>query len=112
VSSAKLLMLSYGRVPPNISMKMHPIAQRSTFSVIFVLQSKSSGAMYLGDPPLFFFEMCVRSMDSVSPKSHNFTFKFRSRTTFCVFRSLWTTTGFCECRYLTPSANCMHMLMA
>jgi len=36
---------------------MTPHDQMSTFSVIFVLQSKSSGAMYRGEPPLFFLVM-------------------------------------------------------
>mmetsp|Transcript_86426 Transcript_86426/g.268586 ORF Transcript_86426/g.268586 Transcript_86426/m.268586 type:complete len:206 (+) Transcript_86426:182-799(+) len=111
VRSAKVLMPSYGRGPPKTSVKMQPIDQMSTFSVIFDLLSKSSGAMYRGEPPLFFFVMCVRSMDSVRPKSQSFRFKFMSRTTFRDFRSRCTTTGVCECRYITPSASCRHMFV-
>eukprot|EP00437_Effrenium_voratum_P072128 CAMPEP_0181507828 /NCGR_PEP_ID=MMETSP1110-20121109/59380_1 /TAXON_ID=174948 /ORGANISM="Symbiodinium sp., Strain CCMP421" /LENGTH=44 /DNA_ID= /DNA_START= /DNA_END= /DNA_ORIENTATION= len=41
-----------------------PKAQTSTFSVIFPRESKSSGAMYLGDPPSLSLRlMWVFSMD-------------------------------------------------
>merc|ERR1719375_2968337 len=93
-------------------MKMHPMAHTSTFSVIFDLLSKSSGAIYRGEPPLFFFVMCVLSMDSVSPKSQILMFKLRSSTTFKDLRSRWTTVGVCECKYITASATCRVILVA
>mmetsp|Transcript_93313 Transcript_93313/g.263840 ORF Transcript_93313/g.263840 Transcript_93313/m.263840 type:complete len:206 (-) Transcript_93313:376-993(-) len=111
VRSARVLMPSYGRGPPKISAKMQPVDQMSTFSVIFDLPSKSSGAMYRGEPPLFFFVMWVRSMDSVRPKSHSLRLRFKSKTTFKDFKSRCTTTGCCECRYMTPSVSCRHMLV-
>mmetsp|Transcript_66059 Transcript_66059/g.177655 ORF Transcript_66059/g.177655 Transcript_66059/m.177655 type:complete len:271 (+) Transcript_66059:167-979(+) len=112
VRSARVLMPWYGSVPPKISVNMQPIDQMSTFSVIFDLLSKSSGAMYLGEPPLFFFVMWVRSIGSVRPKSQILTFKLRSRTTLSDFRSRCTIVGVCEWRYITPSAICKHMFNA
>mmetsp|Transcript_108005 Transcript_108005/g.344339 ORF Transcript_108005/g.344339 Transcript_108005/m.344339 type:complete len:239 (-) Transcript_108005:218-934(-) len=111
VRSARVLMPSYGSGPPKISLKMQPADQMSTFSVIFDLLSKSSGAMYRGDPPLFFLVMWVRSMDSVRPKSQSLRLRFRSKTTLRDLRSRCTTTGFWQCKYITPSASCKHMLV-
>mmetsp|Transcript_14293 Transcript_14293/g.42554 ORF Transcript_14293/g.42554 Transcript_14293/m.42554 type:complete len:204 (+) Transcript_14293:222-833(+) len=111
VRSANVVISAYGRGPPWISTKMQPIAQTSIFSVIFVLLSNSSGAMYLGEPPLFFFVMWVRSMGSVRPKSQIFMFRLRSKTMFSDLRSRCTIVGFWECRYITPSATCRHMLV-
>mmetsp|Transcript_18055 Transcript_18055/g.34727 ORF Transcript_18055/g.34727 Transcript_18055/m.34727 type:complete len:203 (+) Transcript_18055:364-972(+) len=112
VRSAKVLIVSYGNGPPCISTKMQPMAQTSIFSVILVLLSKSSGAIYLGDPPLFFLVMWVRSIGSVKPKSQILTLRLRSNTTFKVFKSRCTITGVCECRYITPSAICKHIFVA
>mmetsp|Transcript_49763 Transcript_49763/g.115486 ORF Transcript_49763/g.115486 Transcript_49763/m.115486 type:complete len:242 (+) Transcript_49763:75-800(+) len=95
-----------GNFPRKTSRTRQPRAQMSTFSVIFPRESKSSGAMYRGEPHSFSRRvMCVFSIDWVSPKSQSFTSKAKSNTTLSDLRSRCTNGGDCPCKNSMPSAT-------